>query len=154
MKKILVAIDGSEPADNALDFALNLVEKYSASLVLLNVYSRASVLSMISYPTYSTATADSIPATIAAYHKELTNRHGKMLEAALKKATNLKPNVKVSTKLMEGNPAQKIVEMAKEENFDLIVVGHRGLSGIKALFLGSVSNRVVHEAECPVLIIK
>jgi nucleotide-binding universal stress UspA family protein len=60
----------------------------------------------------------------------------------------------ISTKLVEGRPADKIVETAKNGNFDLVVVGSRGLGGIKEFFLGSVSDRVADEAPCPVLIIK
>jgi nucleotide-binding universal stress UspA family protein len=59
-----------------------------------------------------------------------------------------------TTKLVEGRPADKIVETAKLESCDLIVIGSRGLGGIKEFFLGSVSDRVADEAPCPVLIVK
>lgn len=77
-----------------------------------------------------------------------------MLVEALKKAKKLKPDLNVSTKLEEGRSLDKIIETAKVGNFDLIVVGHRGLSGIKEFVLGSVSDRVAHDAACPVLIVK
>jgi len=54
----------------------------------------------------------------------------------------------------EGRPSEKIVETAKQGNFDIIVLGSQGLGGIKKFFLGSVSHRVADEATCPVLIIK
>ena len=57
-------------------------------------------------------------------------------------------------KLAEGRPADKIVEAAKEGSFNLIVIGSRGLGGIKEFFLGRASDRVVDEAPCPVLIVK
>ncbi|MFQ6064459.1 MAG: universal stress protein [Candidatus Bathyarchaeia archaeon] len=60
----------------------------------------------------------------------------------------------VSTKLVEGRPSERIVEVAKEGKFDVIVMGSRGLGGIKGFFLGSVSDRVADEAACPVLIVK
>lgn len=47
-----------------------------------------------------------------------------------------------------------IVKMAKEEDFDIIVIGGRGLGGVTEFLLGSVSDRVAHNAECPVLIVK
>ena len=62
--------------------------------------------------------------------------------------------MKISTVLEEGRPSDKIVETAKEGNFDLIVMGHRGLGRVKEFFLGSVSDRVADEAHCPVLIVK
>ena len=65
-----------------------------------------------------------------------------------------KPNLKVSTKILEGRPADKIVETAKDDKTDLIVMGSRGIGGIREFFLGSVSDRVADEATCPVLIVK
>jgi len=53
-----------------------------------------------------------------------------------------------------GRAADKIIETAKTQNVDLIVIGSRGLGGIKEIFLGSVSDRVADEAKCPVLIVK
>ena len=49
--------------------------------------------------------------------------------------------MKVSTKLVEGRPSDRIVETAKEGNFDIIVMGSRGLGGVKEFFLGSVSGK-------------
>jgi len=62
--------------------------------------------------------------------------------------------LKVSTKLVEGRPSDKIIETAEKGNFDIIIMGSRGLGGIKEFFLGSVSDRVADEAACPVLIVK
>lgn len=56
--------------------------------------------------------------------------------------------------LKEDRPADEIVKTAKEGEFDLIVMGHRGLGRVKEFFLGSVSDRVADEAHCPVLIVK
>lgn len=151
IKKILVALDGSKPADKALDFALDLGEKYSANIVLLSVVP----LVIVPLGTYPTAGVSPIPpVAMDTYSKELRVSHEKVLSEALKKAKKIKPNLKVSTKLVEGRPSDKIIETAKEENFDIIVVGSRGLGGIKKLFLGSISDRVANEAACPVLIVE
>jgi nucleotide-binding universal stress UspA family protein len=56
--------------------------------------------------------------------------------------------------LREGDPADEIVTAARDEGYDLIVVGHRGLSPIKAFLLGSVSSRVVTHAPCSVLVVR
>jgi nucleotide-binding universal stress UspA family protein len=77
-----------------------------------------------------------------------------VLSKALKKVKKEKPDLKVSTKLLEGRPSNRIIETAKEGGFDLIVMGSRGLGCIKQFFLGSVSDRVADEAPCPVLIVK
>lgn len=62
--------------------------------------------------------------------------------------------VPVETILKEGNTVQEIVKKAREGNYDLIVMGARGLSKIKELLLGSVSDGVIRNAACPVLIVK
>ncbi len=62
--------------------------------------------------------------------------------------------IKLSKSLKEGRPADIIVQTAIDNQVDLIVMGSRGLGGVKQLFLGSVSDRVADEAPCPVLIVK
>jgi nucleotide-binding universal stress UspA family protein len=56
--------------------------------------------------------------------------------------------------LAMGDPADEIVRTAREQGFDLIVVGHRGLSPVKAFLLGSVSTRIVSHAPCSVLVVR
>jgi nucleotide-binding universal stress UspA family protein len=53
-----------------------------------------------------------------------------------------------------GSPAEVIVEFIKENEADLVVMGSRGLSGVKEIFLGSISHHVVQKATCPILIVK
>ena len=57
-------------------------------------------------------------------------------------------------RLGKGIPAEEILRVAEEEGVDLIVIGSRGLSGVKAFLLGSVSDKVSHHAKCPVLIVR
>ena len=151
IEKILVALDGSKSADKALDFALDLAEKYSATVTLLTVVDAVPV------PLTAYAAPDMqplAPVFMEKYLKELKNHHENMLAKALKKAKKSKPSVKISKKLVEGRPAPTIIETAKAGDFDIIVMGSRGLGGIKEFFLGSVSDRVADEAPCPVLIVK
>jgi len=140
--KILVAIDGSEHADKALGFALDLAEKYSATITLVNVF-QVPMFGYLGEPF-------AYPALLAEFTNEVKRMHEQILSKALKKAKELKPNLKISTVLEEGRPSDKIVETAKEGNFDLIVMGHRGLGRgrVKEFFLGSVSDRVADEAHC------
>ena len=151
IENILVALDGSKAANKALEFALDLAEKYSAHVVLLTAADAVPVpLTVYSAPDMELGA----PVFMEKYLKELKNYHEKMLAKALKKAKKSKPNVKISTKLVEGRPAHTIIDTAKEGKFDIIVMGSRGLGGIKEFFLGSVSDRVADEAPCPVLIVK
>ena len=77
-----------------------------------------------------------------------------VLSEALKKAEKVRSRLDVSTKLDMGHPAEKIIQTAENGNFDLIVMGSRGLSGVKKLMFGSVSARVADKATCPVVIVK
>jgi nucleotide-binding universal stress UspA family protein len=62
--------------------------------------------------------------------------------------------IEVETELAEGNAVDVIVKKSKEGKFDMIIMGARGLSTIKKIFVGSVSEGVIRNAPCPVLIVK
>lgn len=145
-KKILVALDGSEHANRALDYALDLAGKYSANIVLLSVY-HPEYLHYVDESDYILPYPEQYLDAVKTYHE-------KVLSEGLNKVKKLKPALKVSMKLQEGEPADEIVAVAKEGNFDVVVMGCQGLGGIAKFFLGSVSDRVANQAPCPVLIIK
>jgi nucleotide-binding universal stress UspA family protein len=149
IKKILVPIDGSEHSNNALNFGLDLAEKYAAELMLLSVAQPVVVTGpmLITQPMMP-------PTSTAMYVEAIESAHKKMLEKTYRKVKEEKPNLKLSKKLINGRPADRIVEIANKENFDLIVMGSRGAGGVKEFFLGSVSDRVADEAHCPVLLVK
>jgi len=145
IKKILVALDGSKAAKHALNFALELAEMTSAKLELLTVVPPVFLPSYSIYVLKSDAIADCA--------KELETSFRGVLSKAQIEVQKKKPEVKVSTRFEKGEPDEKIVEIAKVGNFDIIVMGSRGLGG-RVSTLGSVSSRVVDKAHCPVLIVK
>ena len=147
IKKILTAIDGSKLADKALDFALDLAEKYAAEVQITTVLEEPAISLVAQGMFYA-------PTSTEKYLKEVNEFYKKVLSEALNKAKKFKPKLNVTTKLLRGRAADKIVETAKQDDFDLVVIGGRGLGGIKEFFLGSVSDRVADEAPCPVLIVK
>ena len=61
---------------------------------------------------------------------------------------------KIHTIKEEGNPAEKILQIANDKEIDTIVVGSRGLSTAKEFLLGSVSHKIIHHAKCPVVIVR
>ena len=63
-------------------------------------------------------------------------------------------NVHYEVKFLRGEPAPTIIEYAKEQNMDLIIIGSRGLNSLQEMVLGSVSHKVTKRAHCPVMIIK
>jgi nucleotide-binding universal stress UspA family protein len=147
--KILVAIDGSEISNKALDFALEMAEKYSAILTVLNVYELPSA-SMVSQE------ASAISAEgIVGFAKDLSQLHEKMLNNAVDHSKSIKPNIEVLSKLRNGDPAKEIVAEAKEGNFSIIVIGHKSSGRVKEfLGLGGTGEKVAHLAPCPVIIVK
>ncbi len=138
IERILVPIDGSESAEKALSFALERAERHEASVEILTV-----VPSLITDPEWMKEYTENI--------KELGEE---MLSEAFRKAKESKPEIVVSKRLEEGVTVQIILEIAKKGNHDIIIIGSRGLGLVKGFLLGSVSSKVVDQAEIPVLIVK
>jgi nucleotide-binding universal stress UspA family protein len=149
IKQVLVAVDGSENSLRALDFALDLTEKYTASLTILNVSESVALSAVPQDPS-----AISIERLVT-FNKELNKIHENILKKAFLHAKESKPKMPVSSKLREGNPAYQIIAEAKESGCDVIVVGHKGVGKVKEfLGLGGISEKVVHNAPCPVIIVR
>jgi nucleotide-binding universal stress UspA family protein len=146
--KVLVAIDGSENSIRALDFAVDFVEKFSASLMVLNV-SESAVAAVPVDPTgLSSEGLTSFSIDLQKYHEEL-------IAKAIAHAKTMKPSLTISGKLREGNPASEIVAEAKESGFDVIVVGHRGVGKVKEfLGLGGISEKVAKSAPCSIILVR
>ncbi len=142
IKKILVAIDGSPQANRALDFALDLTQKYSAKVLLL------AVIPPVFLPMPSLKIMKS--QAIADASAELETFFSSILSKAEEEAKKL-VGANVVKRLEHGNPDEVIVETVKKGNFDLIVLGSRGY---REYALGSVSSRVAENASCAVLIVK
>lgn len=143
IKKMLVAIDGSETATKALNYALQLAEKCSAEVQIVSVLQ-----------TIDSMMPPSSGMIYASLLYDMEKSIEMILSDTLKRVKETKPALKVSTRLLKGRPADEIVQIAKEEGFDIIVIGSRGLSNVEEFFLGSVSDRVADKASCPVLIVK
>jgi nucleotide-binding universal stress UspA family protein len=141
IKKILVPIDFSEHADHALASATKLARPFGASLHLLHV---------VQLPLMPvTPEAPAVPVT---FWQELREHARKRLEPIQKRlqADGLRCEIEV----IEDIPGFAIAAAAERCHADLIVMGSRGLSGVKHLLLGSVAERTVRGATCPVLTVK
>ena len=148
IKNVLVAVDGSENSDRALDFALDLAEKYGAAVTAINISESPAMGAVPLEPT--TISGESM----VIFAKDLRKFHEEILNKAVVHAKMVKPNVVVFSKLREGDPALEIVAEAKEAGFDVVVVGHRGLGRVREIFLGNISEKVAHLAPCPVIIVR
>jgi nucleotide-binding universal stress UspA family protein len=146
ISKILICIDGTDCAQRALEFGLDLAGKYSASVKILNV------LETPIFGTPENPLANS--AGMAGFVKDLRKVHEEMLIRAAEEGASLHSGLKISTELKEGNPPEQIVATAAEGNFDVVVVGHGSNSRIREFFLGGTSERVAHLARSAVFIVK
>ena len=152
-EKILVPLDGSEHSLKALTVAIQIAKKFGGKISLIHVYSLALTPGMLPEPTTLTPPIPVMaPADVS-----------RTIEAARKVGLNVlaegeqkvkAEGVQVETMLKEGHTVQEIINTAVKEKFDLIVIGARGISKIRELLLGSVTDGVIHHASCPVLVIK
>jgi nucleotide-binding universal stress UspA family protein len=158
--KILVGVDGSKNSEKTLDYTLEIADKFSASILILNVFQPPPELgyqqNMFSQFSASGSPQDTIgdQSNLSAFIKDLRKAHEAILSKAAERAIKLKPILKITTELKEGNTPSQIIATATDGGFDLIVVGHMGENEIKEFLLGSTSERVVHQARCAVLIVK
>lgn len=140
--RILIAYDGSDLSKKALDIALEFAQKDTHVQVgVVSVSNAPSLASMGSYGIYSHEMI-----------KESREGTRRMMDDIREKLDEM-PN-KTRVDVLEGSPGKMIVEFAKKNDFDLILMGSRGLSNLKEVFLGSVSHFVVQRAHCPVFVIK
>ena len=150
-EKILVPLDGSEHSLKALDAAVSVAQKFEGNITLLNAYSLQPVLFPEPIPSASPAPiltrAD--VARMAEGAERLGNRIVGEGEQRIKSA-----NLQVKKIVVEGHAVEEIVRVANEENIDLIVIGARGVSHMREMLLGSVTDGVLHHVHCPVLVIK
>ena len=141
MQKILVPTDFSDNAKKAIDYAVAVAEKANAEIVLLNV----------------TTLLDSTFSSRKALIKEYNNTRVEGIREQLKElqqsiaANNAK--VKLTTKLYKGEVQDSILQCATDENADLIIMGTQGASGLKKIFIGSITAGIIGNTTVPVLAI-
>lgn len=143
-RRILVPLDGSAKANVAAEHALELASKTNAEVILFHV--------IPALPPYVNKYGDRLGGAYQQIHNELQATGEEVMKKAQEDFAHYGINMDV--KILWGNPAQEICREAKEGRYDLIVMGSRGLGEIKGYLMGSVSNRVVRHASCPVLIVR
>ncbi len=151
--KILVAVDRSERSTYVFDAALSLAQTTGATLMLLHVLSEDEagypiLPTYAYYPILDDRDYDAYKEKLDQYKQWGID----FLQNLTEKATAA--GVKTEYSQLIGNPGRTICELADTWSADLILVGSRGLKGLKEMFLGSVSNYVTHHAPCSVLIVR
>jgi len=176
MKTILVAVDGSDHSDRAVQLASDIACKYDAKLLLLHVIDAHSLTDeekRLAQTEFSQLVERHIQSSdisdvwskrdqgvqpFFTHHNEIglvihTALGEGFLEAASRdaRANGVKD---VETILLNGGPAQTIVDVARERQANLIVIGSRGQSDVKSLLMGSVSHKVANLSDINVITVK
>jgi nucleotide-binding universal stress UspA family protein len=137
-RHVLAAIDGSPEAALALAHAIALAQSYRARLALVAVVPPPPLL------------AWQAPGGMRGVHDSEQTELERELRAA---ADRIPDDLSVTTRLLDGDPAREILRAARDGNHDAIILGSRGRGRVSAALLGSVSNRVMHDAEVPVIVV-
>ena len=140
VKKILVPVDGSAHAEKAVAQAVLFAQLCQATLTLLHVVDLNRKISAFE----QVSTGGYIPA-------EFKEDGYKLILAAQEK---IPENIQTENIVEIGVPAEIITEISNKDDFDLIIMGSRGLGTLERVFMGSVSQYVLAHATCPVMVIR
>ena len=141
-QKILAPFDFSAQSKHALQFAADLARRYEAPITVVHVVDANYFSVPESFLLY---TPTQLPQLMAGLEKQLEMIKHELL------ASNV---MTVKSQVVQGTPFAEIVRLAHDDKYDLIVMGTHGRSGIAHALLGSVAERVVRKAHCPVLTIR
>ena len=144
IKRILVAVDGSGISIKASKHAIDMAKKMDASLTVLYIFSPATYIDL-GYANVGKLRK------IASTEKKHAQRE---VEKVKKKAMEKDVTVKTDVLIKYTSVVKEILEYAESNKIDLIIMGSRGMTGIKKMLLGSVASRVVTYSQCPVLVVK
>jgi len=139
MKRILVAIDGSEPAARGARLAADIAVRFGARLTLLYVVPRLLL------------PPDVYGLTVEEVEREHRAHAERILQAAL--ASLGGAGVEIDSQVLAGPPAEILAEAATAPDVGLVVVGSRGQGAVARVLLGSVSDRLVHVCPKPILVV-
>lgn len=142
VKNILVGVDGSKPSIEASHHAMDLAQQTGAKLTFVFVIETPQVIPVGPLSGYVT--------TAPARSEDDVRK----AEALVEQIAKERPGLSVTTRVELGQPDEVLCELAATLKADLVVVGARGHNAAQRFFLGSVSDRVVHHAPCPVLVVR
>jgi nucleotide-binding universal stress UspA family protein len=146
----VVAVDGSEAANRALDYALTMVEPLGATVTIVHSVEPHIVMEGGSQPV--TGIGDTGDRLTAESLEDAEARGERILEQAHARATEA--GVEATTELLYGSPVESLPAYADDTDADGLFVGHRGISKRYEGFVGSVAKEIVERASCPVTVVR
>ncbi len=141
VERILVPIDFSPHAESVVEWAAHLAEEHESHIILLHAYHLPVEFQQLE----GAYLPPDFWSNVKAEAEQSLGRFADQLREA---------GIEVEAAVREGYPATVIEEEAERQQADLIVIGTRGLTGLKHLLLGSIAERVVQKSRCPVLTVK
>lgn len=147
MYKVLVATDGSQTSKKALEYVIKITEALQADVTVISVAQKIPILKG----------HEGISSTdVAGFEENIKQGMEGMAKEALAVAEKMfqEKRLSVTTRLETGDAANVISDVAEKDGFDHVVIGSRGLGGIKGMVLGSVSNKVVNRVKTNVTVVK
>lgn len=144
-RKILVPTDFSEDSDLAFRMASSIAVKYQARIFLLHVISNTVQRSLADYRLDQNIVDRVLNESIVFSNEKLQEVIDKNQQSG---------NIKVIPDVRKGQPYEEILKEASERKIDLIVIASHGKTGLQKYFIGSVTEKVMNEAKCPVLLIR
>lgn len=146
--KILLATDGTEHSQEALEAATRFIFSDDDEILIVSVVDMAVPMAIDLYGGYLPASTEIEKAARENAEKVLESAKNQLMAALSNQ------NVKISTDILFGSPESRIVETAEEMKTDIIIVGSHGYNRWERLLLGSVSDSVVHHAPCSVMVVR
>ena len=151
MKKILIPVDFSEPSSRAVAYGKKMALAFDGKVTLLHV-----VHDRMMYNDSGGLTAASRSPTVTYLGEMLEKDRSDAMQMMEKyKEAFQGTGVEVECIVVEGNPADKIIDYVDENLMDMVIIGSEGIgSALRRVFLGSVANRVLHHVKVPVLLVQ
>ena len=138
LKKILIATDGSDHARKAIGHASDIAAKYKATVYLIHVVPPLHIVTEVDV-------------------KNIQDNQQKIAKQIIEEAereVKKKGVESYQSTILQGQPAREILDFARENNVDMIVMGSHGAGKVEMLMLGSVSHKVCHLADCTCVTVK
>jgi nucleotide-binding universal stress UspA family protein len=157
-KRIILPVDGSDQSKKAVEKAIFIAKNMKKPILAIRIVETPKI--RYNYPSAFSPVATYGPTTVQIYDKQTkqqTSLSKKLKDIARAnlddvKLIGKKEDIKIKTKMLSGHADQKIIEIAEED--DLIIMGAKGHSSFERIFIGSVSEKVLHHTKSSVMIVR